>query len=106
MPPPFADGPQSQQPGARTQRINHHVVETPFAIRDVALMNLVGGGVSSAQQERQSRLPRAPLAMVSAHRFADGAPAQQGENGVLGQVGAFAHEEHNQIDGGLLHLRE
>ena len=67
-------------------------------------MEFIGGGVEEDEEDRNGRFAPAPGAGIAANRFTNGAPEQSGEDGVFGEVTAFANGVMNGLDVRLGHV--
>ena len=69
-------------------------------------MEFIAGRVKENQGERDAGFPPAPRAGIVFHRLPHGAPEQEHEHGVFGQVSALADEMVDFLDMRLRHVRE
>ena len=70
------------------------------------MVEFIGGGIEENNEDRDGGFAPAPGPRVFADGFADGAPEEDGEDGVFGEVRAFADGVMNHLDVCLRHVRE
>lgn len=69
-------------------------------------MEFIGGGIGKDNGQGETGFVPAPGARGISLRPPNGAPDEQGENGILGQVAAFAEQVVKLLDAGLREVRE
>ena len=70
------------------------------------MVEFIGGGVEKNDQDGDGGFAPAPGTRVAAYGLANGAPEQNREHGVFGEVRAFADDMMDSLDVCLGHVRE
>ena len=89
-----SDRPQQNQPRDAPGGIDYHIPHTRLSVGNEELMEFIGGSINRDKQERQPRLDPTPRSGIAPHGLPQGAPKQQRQNRVLGQMRAFANKEN------------
>jgi len=69
-------------------------------------MELISGGVERNDENGEKGILAIPRARIAADGFAQGAPEQEGEDGVFSQMGTFADDVHDAASGLFGHVRK
>src|SRR5450756_173141 len=102
----FAGEPEQGQAEDAAGGVHHHIGYEGGAAGDDDLMKFVSGRVGEDDGESETGFIPAPGASVTCLRLADGAPGEQGEQGIFRQVAAFAEEMMELADVLFGHVRE
>jgi len=101
-----SQGPENDHADDGAGGVDEDVGDECGAGGDEDLMDFVGGGVEEDDENCDEGLAPAPGAGVAANGFADGAPEEYSENGVFGEVRAFADDVMDAFDVSLGHVGE
>ena len=86
--------------------VDENIGDHGGAAGDEHLVEFIGGGVEEDDEDGDGGFAPAPRARVAANGFADGAPEQGGEDGILREVTTFADGVMDGFDVCLGHVRE
>ena len=107
--PPFETlpcGPKDKHADDGAGGVDKYVGDHRGTSRHEHLEKFIGGGVEEYDENGDGGFAPAPGARVATDGFAHCAPKQDGEDGVFGEVTAFANHMMNGFDVRLGHVRE
>ena len=104
--PPASDQPEQGQRGGAAGGIYQDIGKMAGAGGDKQLVDFIAGGVEKYAGQGEPGMVPAPRARRARAEPADGPPEEQGEDGVFGEVTAFAEDVMKGFDVRLRHVRE
>lgn len=103
---PTAEQAEEDHANDRARGVDEDVGNHRGTSGDEHLVEFIGGGVEENDEDGDGGFAPTPGSRVAADGFANGAPKQQGEDGVFREVAAFANCVVDGVHERLRHVRE